>query len=831
MRLLLHYQLLTLLPFLLREFQIGDASIVAVDSLSSEGVTSTVSTSRGTCQFRTINYLTHGNVLPSVCLKYSRPPFSASGTTIDLPFSTTETIESDSERQFITTATTPTASAGLKADAVVSKKEFEDKGPLDESSFLSFEDWKKQRLEKEGPLDLVLGEQRPQILKDGDQDRRPGGISEALEALGDDDGEIQADFGAFITNRQDAAVSRTRDDYLSGKKLAQNTGGGDVKYEKQKHRIKDVGKTCKERFNFASIDAGGQIMKTNSEAKSASALLSENRDIYMLNICHAKNKFLVIELSELILVETVAIANFEFFSSTFRQFRVLVSDRYSVELEQWVELGIFEAKNSRDIQAFLIKDPRIWARYLRMEFLSHYGNEFYCPVSLLRVHGRTMIQEIQDTLNMEQLSDVEGDGGGHVRSRDPKINPKGVSEKFEENGVDEVPQQLEQTLNSTEIKRDIHLNHTTTPWAKSEPIVPAIFDRSPSRVMCLLSESPTAILTTQRKILSDTILPNCVTQSGTSGVICLSHIPMTTELATPAADPLTQPEMQNASFTSPSLRTTVTASAHSGPTLAENVGAIGAIRPSVVSAVHIPQPTTQESFFKSVSKRLQQLEANSTLSLKYIEEQSRILRDAFAKVEKRQLSKTTSFLENLNDTVIEELRKFNRQYEQIWQSTVVELETQRDQSQREITAVSTRLNILADELVFQKRMSIIQSILLLLCLGLIIFSRVFAGLDMPIVQSIVTRSRSASRATVDGFNNDSVIQRADSFHSRSWLDPEYGRHKSDESTLSMRSNSQSAPSPLQLSEYSEETHLIRADGQDYLLRQDTGDPAPQSIGR
>lgn len=51
------------------------------------------------------------------------------------------------------------------------------------------------------------------------------------------------------------------------------------------------------------------------------------------------------------------------------------------------------------------------------------------------------------------------------------------------------------------------------------------------------------------------------------------------------------------------------------------------------------------------------------------------------------------------------------------------LETQREQSDREITALGTRLNLLADELVFQKRMAIFQSVLLLCCLVLVLFSR------------------------------------------------------------------------------------------------------------
>lgn len=173
---------------------------------------------------------------------------------------------------------------------------------------------------------------------------------------------------------------------------------------------------------------------------------------------------------------------------------------------------------------------------------------------------------------------------------------------------------------------------------------------------------------------------------------------------------------------------------------------------TATSATSPPQsnPTTQENFFKSIHKRLQLLEANSTLSLQYIEEQSRILRDAFAKVEKRQLNKSTTFLEYLNTTVLAELRGFRQQYDQIWQSTVIELENQREQSHREIEAISGRLSMLADEVIFQKRMAMVQSVVILLCLGLVIFSRGAASsyLELPIVQSMVGKSQNTRRGMI-----------------------------------------------------------------------------------
>jgi hypothetical protein len=37
----------------------------------------------------------------------------------------------------------------------------------------------------------------------------------------------------------------------------------------------------------------------------------------------------------------------------------------------------------------------IWAKYLRLEFLTHYGSEFYCPFSQLKVFGTTMMEEVK----------------------------------------------------------------------------------------------------------------------------------------------------------------------------------------------------------------------------------------------------------------------------------------------------------------------------------------------------------------------------------------------------------------------------------------------------
>lgn len=46
----------------------------------------------------------------------------------------------------------------------------------------------------------------------------------------------------------------------------------------------------------------------------------------------------------------------------------------------------------------------MFARFLRIDFKTHYGNEYYCPLSLLRVHGKTMMDDFEESKG-EQKSD------------------------------------------------------------------------------------------------------------------------------------------------------------------------------------------------------------------------------------------------------------------------------------------------------------------------------------------------------------------------------------------------------------------------------------------
>ena len=148
----------------------------------------------------------------------------------------------------------------------------------------------------------------------------------------------------------------------------------------------------KDRYNYASSHCAASVLKVNKEVKGGSRILNDNRDSYMLTPCHVKDKFIIVELCEDILIDTIVLGNFEYFSSTFRTFKLHISQRYP-PTQGWVFLNEFTALNTKRKQIFRISNPILWARFIKIEFTSHFDNEYYCPLSLVQIYGTSMIEE------------------------------------------------------------------------------------------------------------------------------------------------------------------------------------------------------------------------------------------------------------------------------------------------------------------------------------------------------------------------------------------------------------------------------------------------------
>ncbi|KAM4728219.1 SUN domain-containing ossification factor isoform 2-T2 [Anableps anableps] len=175
------------------------------------------------------------------------------------------------------------------------------------------------------------------------------------------------------------------------------------------HTVKKVQKNFN---NYASVECGAKILGANPEAMSTSAILKENMDLYMLNPCSTKIWF-IIELCEPIQLKQLDIANFELFSSTPKDFLVSISDRYPTN--KWVKLGTFHARDERTVQSFPLdehlyaKYVKMFTKYIKVELVSHFGSEHFCPLSLIRVFGTSMVEEYEIADTPDRPDDQDDD--------------------------------------------------------------------------------------------------------------------------------------------------------------------------------------------------------------------------------------------------------------------------------------------------------------------------------------------------------------------------------------------------------------------------------------
>lgn len=829
-------------------------------------------TSSSLCPARTVNYITHS--LPQQCLATNRAkdtitrdpqanstytrgadtervsatastsiePLSSTSTTDTTLGSTTTSVPASSYRSSNTAISSLSKSTGTNELVPVAEVPEEDSA-LESGNFLSFEEWKKQNLKKAGQSEHVGRRNQPDSRE---LRNRPDRVQNSLESLGDD-GEIDLDFSGFVPGGPEQPASEVSSPLteISSDQTEDEIASPPAVLA----RSKDAGTTSKGRFNYASFDCAANVLEWNKEAESPKTVLVENKDSYMLNRCSAQSKFIVLELCNDILIDTVVLANFEFFSSTFRTFRVSVSDRYPVKVEKWKTIGTYEARNTREVQAFLVQDPVIWARWLRIDFLSHYGNEYYCPVSLVRVHGTTMMEDYRKDLELAMDDDVDETGqqpqDEGVAFDEPA--PEAVAEplKFSAHtddvatreapvSAETLPKNNSGAENLQDETRDIQDASAAIP--ASLAAMEAIMSVIESTETCSRAESPTEAQMSE----------------GAMGQKASSYIKEPTP-AFSASTPLTTPVANSSQCISPAVDMTTTSSkpdhrkittsyisslsttesayqsSSSSASMSQADGSKDSIsgnshgssevklspsttdRSKSSTSVQAQQaaPTMQDSFFKSVQKRLQMLETNSSMSLQYVEDQSRALRDAFKKVEQRQLSRTSTFLDQLNQTVLNELREFRQQYDQLWQSTVIELEMQRERYERGNQAINTRIGILADEVIFQRRMAMLQMILILVCLVLVLFSRgaINNYLELPIVQHVLAKSPSSRWLNLSGDSPNRPAQpvRARSAHvlrsDRSGILKGHRRMHSEDSVTDTQSGPEVYAPPTPVSEY------------------------------
>ena len=212
-------------------------------------------------------------------------------------------------------------------------------------------------------------------------------------------------------------------------------------------------KSQKTKTNYASDKNGARVVAANPGAKGAKALITENKDAYLITECENPRKWFVIELSQEVLAETIQLANYEFYSSTVRVFQVLGTqetptygdgaldnteggaaedaepgdeatglaaggaaghattaappwERVADGGVAWIDMGTFEVEEG-ELQAplsFALTRPA-WVRYLQVRILEHEGTERFCTLSLIRVYGCNVVESLQREMEEAKASE------------------------------------------------------------------------------------------------------------------------------------------------------------------------------------------------------------------------------------------------------------------------------------------------------------------------------------------------------------------------------------------------------------------------------------------
>ncbi|KAG7669226.1 hypothetical protein KSW81_007385 [Nannochloris sp. 'desiccata'] len=178
--------------------------------------------------------------------------------------------------------------------------------------------------------------------------------------------------------------------------------------------------------NFALTRDGAKVLASNPGAKKVGAILDDDTDTYMRNECQ-DDKWVVLELSQVAKISRIELIQHELYSSRIKDFEIRgrqshprtdnVETSKGLNSTSWKLLGKFTAEKAKGTQQFNVERP-IWAHYLLIRFLTHYGNE---PVLLLLVQMLKLAKKsILDSNNRAV-------GGIHTKE-DPQLQQQKANE-------------------------------------------------------------------------------------------------------------------------------------------------------------------------------------------------------------------------------------------------------------------------------------------------------------------------------------------------------------------------------------------------------------------
>lgn len=512
--------------------------------------------------------------------------------------------------------------------------------PVDDDVLLSFEEWKMKQ----------LGMQKASSAKAEEEDAS----QRAAAAAG-------AEAGGDASHTSESTVSSSEDS--SG--VAGSTEPG----MQERPSFSPSKAPLTDRFNYASLDCSARVHTSHRSAKSPSSILSSKRDRYMLSPCDTpkESQHVVVELCDDIRIDTIQLANFEFFSGVFKDFTVSVAKTYTNDPDAWTSVQSYRAKNTRGVQTFRPPDDLLdFYRFIRIDFHSHYGNEYYCPVSLLRVYGLTHLEEWKWDIWESESRAKQAESqkkrqfpGPSTAAPIPVTSPtiyatsdsSSIPHTIEKSTDSPMPtsnhaNSSEQPLSSSSppTKPASYISRDNTEYPHTQPAKettqPASHTTHPSNTITThntndpdLHDRPTD--TYVAPPISIPYIPTPSSQEeNVSSIPTSDRTDYTTEISHPSSTPPSTPASSQSQPPSHTPHSSHFAGSHS-PSAETSTVVVSSNSPSVAV---IPVPPAHhvakggESIYRTILNRLSEVEMNQTLYVRYIEQQNLAIRDVMKRL-------------------------------------------------------------------------------------------------------------------------------------------------------------------------------------------------------
>jgi hypothetical protein len=302
---------------------------------------------------------------------------------------------------------------------------------------------------------------------------------------------------------------------------------------------------------------------------------------------------------------------------------------------------------------------------MKIEFLSHYGSEYYCPLSLVRVYGMSML---------EYYNRVERQGEDEVEEQ--HLWPSEIREQLIQPQFDVV-----NTSESFPIKHDDHdetLEHIIPPIkSDSSAQIELSVENDDDDVMEGLPHLYEEEELLDQEEMTTTVIEQVVVDSASNEGPLLTPsvtpMPSTTD-GTPSAPSTFSSSLSqdipiiidsNGSIVDEKTDTTTDITIHSNDDdigddanaklnhTSTNVGSQEVetrVPTKVIMNNNHGKEKSQESIYKTIMKRLNALELNATLSKRYLDDQNEMLNQVFLDMERRHQEQLIVLIGQLNET-------------------------------------------------------------------------------------------------------------------------------------------------------------------------------------